>query len=130
MADDQTTPEVTDLGAIQGSGDDTIPSAPGSIPVTEIRPQDTETLVEAAPADFTKEDVGTFSLRYRGVVPQLVITGGTIVPSVITAVDGNGNIVAEFEARPAKRITSRLLPEDPNQLGCATADCKPFYIVK
>ncbi|MFI5671993.1 hypothetical protein [Streptomyces sp. NPDC051704] len=72
-----------------------------------------------------------FSVRYKGARPTLVLTGGTVVPSVITVVDGDGNILAEYEARPAsKRITSRLLPDDQNELGCATPDCRPISLTK
>ncbi|WP_457033568.1 hypothetical protein [Kitasatospora sp. P5_F3] len=127
------TPEVIDLGAIPGSGDGPAAPAPGSIQVTELHPQGAgdSGLTEVAPADVQKEDWGVFSVRYRGARPQLVVTGGTIVPSVIVAVDGNGNILAEYEARPAtKRITSRLLPEDQNDIACATPDCKPISLTR
>ncbi|MFE9139443.1 hypothetical protein [Streptomyces sp. NPDC007355] len=125
------TPEVTDLGAIPGSGDGPTGPAVGSIPVTEIHPEADSGLTVVEPADVKAEDVGLFSVRYRGSVPTLVLTGGTIVPSLITVVDGSGNILAEYEARPApKRITSRLLPDDQNDLVCATPDCKPISLTK
>ncbi|WP_328310265.1 hypothetical protein OG432_11040 [Streptomyces sp. NBC_00442] len=129
MADEQAAPENFDLGAIQGSGDGPALPELGSIPVTEIHPESESGLTEVAPADVKKEDIGMFSVRYKGSVPTLVLTGGTIVPSLITVVDGSGNILAEYEARPApKRITSRLLPEDQNDLVCATPDCKPISL--
>ncbi|WP_327267163.1 hypothetical protein OG444_40275 (plasmid) [Streptomyces sp. NBC_01232] len=125
------TPEVTDLGAIPGSGDGPAGPALGSIPVTEIHPEADSGLTVVEPADVKAEDVGLFSVRYRGSVPTLVLTGGTIVPSLITVVDGSGTILAEYEARPApKRITSRLLPDDQNELGCATPDCKPISLTR
>lgn len=131
MADEQTAPEEFDLGTIQGTGDGPALSAPGSIPVTEIRPESESGLTEVAPADVKKEDIGMFSVRYKGSVPTLVLTGGTIVPSLITVVDGSGNILAEYEARPApQRITSRLLPDDQNDLVCATPDCKPISLTR
>ncbi|MFD3536418.1 hypothetical protein [Streptomyces sp. NPDC058664] len=84
-----------------------------------------------APADVKAEDVGLFSVRYRGSVPTLVLTGGTIVSSLITVVDASGSILAEYEARPApKRIASRLLPDDQSELVCATPDCKPISLTK
>ncbi|MCX4674149.1 hypothetical protein OG413_02255 [Streptomyces sp. NBC_01433] len=127
------TPEVTDLGAIPGSGDGPAAPAPGSIQVTEIRPEggSDSGLTVLAAADVQAQDVGTFSVRYRGSVPQLVVSGGTTVPSVITVVDGSGNILAEYQARPAtQRITGRLLPEDQTLLGCATPDCLPISLTK
>ncbi|GLZ37954.1 hypothetical protein [Actinokineospora sp. NBRC 105648] len=125
------TPEVTDLGAIPGSGDGPAAPAPGSIQVTEIHPEDDSgsALTVVAPIDVQAEDWGTFSVRYRGARPQLVVTGGTTVPSVIVVVDGAGNILAEYQARPAtQRITSRMLPDDQNELVCATPDCKPISL--
>ncbi|MFZ3492340.1 hypothetical protein ACODT5_03705 [Streptomyces sp. 5.8] len=123
--------EVTDLGAIPGSGDGPAAPALGSIPVTEIRPEADSGLTVVAPADVKAEEVGLFSIRYRGLVPTLVLTGGTIVPSLITVVDGSGNVLAEYEARPApKRIASRMLPEDQNDLVCATPDCRPLSLTK
>ncbi|MGW7029108.1 hypothetical protein ACWGFX_18205 [Streptomyces xanthophaeus] len=133
MSDDASIPEVTDLGAIPSSGDGSQAPVLGSIPVTEIHPKaEAESgLSVVAPADVKAEDVGLFSVRYRGLVPTLVLTGGTIVPSVITVVDGSGNVLAEYEARPApQRITSRLLPDNQNDLVCATPDCKPITLSK
>ncbi|MGG8405264.1 hypothetical protein ACM614_01080 [Streptomyces sp. 12297] len=43
-----------------------------------------------------------FSVRYRGSVPTLVLTGGTIVPSLITVVDGSGTILAEYRHAPPR----------------------------
>ncbi|MFD6879985.1 MULTISPECIES: hypothetical protein [unclassified Streptomyces] len=129
MSDAAPSPEITDLGAIPSSGDGPAAPAPGSIQVTEIRPAGETGLAVVAVSDVQAEDVGTFSLRYRGSVPQLVVTGGTIVPSIITVVDGSGNVLAEYQARPApKRIASRRLPEDQNELGCATPDCLPISL--
>ncbi|QRV39238.1 hypothetical protein I6J42_34805 (plasmid) [Streptomyces californicus] len=131
MADEQTTPEEFDLGAIQGTGDGPALPAPGSIPVTEIRPESESGLTEVAVADVTAENRGMLSVRYKGVRPTLVLTGGTVVPSIITVVDGDGHILAEYEARPAaKRITSRSLPEDQNELESATPDCKPISLTR
>ncbi|MEU8523813.1 hypothetical protein ACGFSI_35405 [Streptomyces virginiae] len=125
------TPEVTDLGAIPGSGDGPAAPALGSIPVTEIHPEADSGLTVVAPADVKAEDVGMFSVRYKGSVPTLVLTGGTIVPSLITVVDGSGNILAEYEARPAPmRIASRMLPNDQNEIVCATPDCKPISLAR
>lgn len=127
------TPEVTDIGAIPGSGDGPAAPSPGSIQVTEIRPQDDSDsgLTTVSAADVQADDVGTFSVRYRGTVPQLVVTGGTTVPSVIVVVDGAGNVLAEYQARPAtKRITSRMIPEDQNEFGCATPDCLPISLTR
>lgn len=131
MSDEQATPEVTDLGAIQGSGDGPALPELGSIPVTAIRPESESGLTEVAVADVKAEDRGMFSVRYKGARPTLVLTGGTVVPSVITVVDGDGNTIAEYEARPAvKRITIRLLPDDQNDLACATPDCKPISLTR
>ncbi len=131
MSDATPSPESTDLGAIPGSGDGPAAPALGSIPVTEIHPEADSGLTVVAPADVKTEDVGLFSVRYKGLVPTLVLTGGTIVPSLITVVDGSGNVLAEYEARPApKRITSRMLPDDQNDLVCATPDCKPISLTK
>lgn len=106
----------------------------GSIPMTEIKPE--EAVLEVVPvAEVKAEDVGTFSVRYTGRVPQLVVTGGTVVPSVLTVVDGSGNILAEYTARPATTteepagVTSRLIPIDQNQLvGCTSPECNPIYL--
>ncbi|WP_158866817.1 hypothetical protein [Streptomyces xanthophaeus] len=132
MSDVTPSPEeVVDLGAVPGSGDGPTGPALGSIPVTEIRPEADSGLTVVAPADVKAEDVGLFSVRYRGSVPTLVLTGGTIVPSLITVVDGSGHVLAEYEARPApKQITSRLLPEDQNDIVCATPDCKPISLTR
>lgn len=106
----------------------------GAIPMTEIKPE--ETALDVVPvAEVKAEDVGTFSVRYTGRVPQLVVTGGTVVPSVLTVVDESGNILAEYTARPATTaqepavVTSRLIPIDQNQLvGCSTPDCHPVNL--
>ncbi|MFD3701262.1 hypothetical protein ACFWUZ_34980 [Streptomyces sp. NPDC058646] len=98
--------------------------------MTEIHPEADSGLTVVERADVKAEDVGMFSVRYRGSVPTLVLTDGTIVPSIITVVDGSGSVLAEYEARPAPmRITSRL-PEDQNELGCATPDCKPISLTR
>ncbi|WP_406083493.1 hypothetical protein [Streptomyces virginiae] len=131
MSDATPSPEVTDLGAIPGSGGGPAGPAPGSIPVTVIHPEADSGLTVIAPAEVKAEEVGLFSVRYRGLVPTLVLTGGTIVPSLITVVDGSGNVLAEYEARPApKRIASRMLPDDQNDLVCATPDCKPISLTR
>lgn len=63
--------------------------------------------------------------------PKLVVTGGTVVPSVLTVVDGAGNVLANYTAGPATPPSkARLLPEDQTDLGCATPDCKPFSLRK
>ncbi|MFC8957382.1 hypothetical protein ACFT8P_32805 [Streptomyces sp. NPDC057101] len=125
------TPEVTDLGAIPSSGDGPTAPALGSIPVTEIHPETASGLTVVEPADVKAEDVGLFSVRYKGLVPTLVLTGGTIAPSLITVVDGAGNILGEYEARPApKRIASRAVPVDQNDLVCATPDCRSISWTK
>ncbi|WP_405633829.1 hypothetical protein [Streptomyces sp. NBC_01174] len=131
MSDAAPHPEVTDLGSIPGSGDGPAAPAPGSFPDTEIHPDAESSLTVVAPADVKAEDVDMFSVRYKGLVPTLVLTGGSIVPSLITVVDGSGNVLAEYEARPAPtRIASRRLPEDQNDLVCATPDCKPLSLAK
>ncbi|MGW1520743.1 hypothetical protein [Streptomyces sp. NPDC002287] len=126
MPDITPEPEVTELGTLEGSGDGPALPPLGSIPTTVIHPEDESRLPEIPVADVKAEDVGTFSIRYRGSVPQLVVTGGTIVPSLITVVDAEGYILAEYEARPAPapRITSRLIPEDQNELGCVSENCR------
>ncbi|MFD8632420.1 MULTISPECIES: hypothetical protein [Streptomyces] len=133
----EITPEtgITDLGTLQGTGDGPASPDVSRIPVTEIKPEGGEDgLVQVPVAEVTAEDVGTFSIRYVGRVPQLVVTGGTIVPSIVTAVDGAGNVLAEYTARPATTttaapVTSRLLPIDQHQIiGCTTPDCFPVSL--
>ncbi|MEU7415089.1 MULTISPECIES: hypothetical protein [Streptomyces] len=130
----ETTPqsEITDLGALQATEGGPASPDVSSIPVTEIKPEGEATLVQVAQADVTPQDVGTFSVRYVGQVPQLVVTGGSVVPSVVTVVDGSGNVLAEYVARPAaapKPVSSRLLPLDQHQIiGCVTPDCFPVSL--
>ncbi|MFJ6620024.1 hypothetical protein ACIQOW_20925 [Kitasatospora sp. NPDC091335] len=125
---------ATDLGALSGDGggDGGTGITRGAIPVTDITP--VETLQEVPVAEVRAEDVGTFSLRYTGRVPQLVVTGGSVVPSVITVVDATGAVLAEYAARPATEQfpavrTSRALPIDQNQIvGCAGPGCAPISL--
>ncbi|MFI8085886.1 hypothetical protein ACIF6L_34490 [Kitasatospora sp. NPDC086009] len=127
---------TTDLGALTGDGGGSGGTGitRGTIPVTDVTPA--EVSLQAVPvAEVQAEDVGTFSVRYTGRVPQLVVTGGTVVPSVLTVVDATGAVVAEYTARPATTTqlpvgpTSRLLPIDQNQLiGCGSPDCVPVSL--
>ncbi|MFF2964876.1 hypothetical protein ACFVT1_39785 [Streptomyces sp. NPDC057963] len=57
----------------------------GLIPATEVKP----------------EDAGLLSLRYVDGVPQLVVSGGTVIPTGLTVVDASGNAVAEYTGGPA-----------------------------
>ncbi|MER5618922.1 hypothetical protein [Streptomyces sp. NPDC002215] len=54
----------------------------GLIPATEVK----------------SEDIGTLSLRHVDGQPQLVVSGGTLVPAELTVVDGAGNAVAAYAA--------------------------------
>ncbi|MFJ6798924.1 hypothetical protein [Streptomyces sp. NPDC091268] len=133
-SEDGQADEVTDLGAIQGTESSSEGTSLGRIPVTEIKPEPSG--LELVPVgEVQPEDVGMFSVRYTGRMPQLVLTGGTVVPSVLTVVDGAGNILAEYTARAATTTqgtigaTSRALPIDQNQLvGCPTPDCNPISL--
>ncbi|MEV6421635.1 hypothetical protein [Streptomyces sp. NPDC051662] len=126
--------DVTDLGVLTGTGDGSPGITRDSIPVTDITPG--EATLETVPAaEVGPQDVGTFSVRYTGPTPQLVVNGGTVVPSVIAVVDGTGAVVAEYVARPAgvgqrpAGVTGRTLAVDQNQLvGCATPDCQPISL--
>ncbi|MEU9623872.1 hypothetical protein ACFVZJ_31740 [Streptomyces sp. NPDC058322] len=128
-------PGAADLGALtgDGGGDGGTGITRGSIPVTDITPVEA-TLQEVPVAEVRAEDVGTFSVRYIGRVPQLVVTGGSVVPSVITVVDATGAVLAEYTARPATEQfpavrASRALPIDQNQLiGCAGPSCTPITL--
>ncbi|MFF1904818.1 hypothetical protein [Kitasatospora sp. NPDC058218] len=57
--------------------------------------------------EVNPEDVGTLSLRYVDGVPQLVVSGGTVVPAGLTVVDGTGNAVAVYNAGPVPVAQSR-----------------------
>lgn len=130
-------PGATDLGALtgDGGGDGGTGITRGTVPVTDITPGEA-TLQEVPVAEVQAEDVGTFSVRYTGRVPQLVVTGGSVVPSVITVVDATGAVLAEYTARPATAQfpavrTSRPLPIDQNQLvGCAGPSCTPISLTR
>lgn len=133
MSETPLPTEATDLGAIPGT-EDIIQAKPTAFPVTEISSEDSG-LQTVPVAEVKPEDVGTFSLRYHGRTPQLVVTGGTVVPSVLTVVDGAGNTLAEYTARPATPAqgptapSSRAFPMDQNQLiGCSTPDCTPITL--
>ncbi|WP_327255826.1 hypothetical protein [Streptomyces sp. NBC_01244] len=101
MSDTTPQPEVTDLGAIPGTGGSATQPELSGIPVTEIEPDSEIGLTQVPAAEVAAEDVGTLSIRYIGTVPQLVVTGGNVVPSLITVVDGSGTVLAEYAGRPA-----------------------------
>ncbi|MFI6998358.1 hypothetical protein [Nocardia sp. NPDC050175] len=127
------TPEApsTDLGSIEGTAGGAESTDLGEITVTEIQ-SEAAGLTVVPLGEIEREDVGTFSVRYNGTVPQLV-SGGSIVPSLISVVDGSGKVVAEYTARAvdpaATPPKARALPIDQNQLvGCAGPNCKPISL--
>ncbi|MFI6170406.1 hypothetical protein ACIBCN_26740 [Nocardia sp. NPDC051052] len=74
MSDEQITPENTELG---------------ENPATEI---------EIKPEE--PEEVAMLSLRYVDGVPTLVVSGGTVAPAAIIAVDSSGTPVALYTGGP------------------------------
>ncbi|MFJ1795553.1 hypothetical protein [Kitasatospora griseola] len=94
MSDQQdTTPEITDLGAIPGTETDTERIDLKTIPMTEVKP----------------EDVGTLSLRYVDGVPVLVVSGGKAIPVSLGVVNESGNPVAAYTAGAAPAPTRTAL---------------------
>ncbi len=79
--------EVTDLGAIPRTDGGTAAPNLGQIPSTEVKP----------------EDMGMLSLRYVDGVPQLVVSGGTALPAILTVVDASGKAVGAYTAGPVAR---------------------------
>ncbi|OKI49407.1 hypothetical protein AMK17_37740 [Streptomyces sp. CB00072] len=67
-----------------------IPAGEGEAGQTALRPFPV--------TEVTPDEVGMVSVRYVEGTPQLVITGGTVIPAVLTAVDGSGDVVAEYTA--------------------------------
>ncbi|MGW8782589.1 hypothetical protein ACWGNM_31625 [Streptomyces sp. NPDC055796] len=74
------TAQVT---AVQGGQDSAQETDLGRIPADQVKP----------------EDIGTLSLRYVDGQPQLVVSGGTVIPAGLTVVDGAGNAVAAYAAQ-------------------------------
>ncbi|MFD8440485.1 hypothetical protein ACFV2I_36220 [Streptomyces microflavus] len=77
---DETSASAIDFEAVPGAEGGLQRTAVDNIPMTEIRSQ----------------EVGTFSVRYVDGRPQLVVTGGTVIPPVLTVLDGSGSVVAEY----------------------------------
>lgn len=77
---DETSAPAVEFEAVPGAEGGIQRVALGSIPMTEIRSQ----------------EVGTFSVRYVDGTPHLVVTGGTVIPPVLTVLDGSGSVVAEY----------------------------------
>ncbi|MFD4926178.1 hypothetical protein ACFWNE_33380 [Streptomyces goshikiensis] len=63
------------------------------IPASEVKP----------------EDMGALSLRYVDGVPQLVVSGGTVIPAGLTVVDGAGNAVASYTADSSGNALAKTL---------------------
>ncbi|MGW2860844.1 hypothetical protein [Streptomyces sp. NPDC001205] len=57
-------------------------------------------------AEVKPEDIGALSLRYVDGQPQLVVSGGTMIPAGLTVVDASGNAVATYAAGPASAANS------------------------
>ncbi|MFJ1795554.1 hypothetical protein [Kitasatospora griseola] len=57
--------------------------------------------------EVNPEDVGALSLRYVDGVPQLVISGGTVIPAALRIVDQSGTPVATYTAGPLPTNTTR-----------------------
>ncbi|MFI6471418.1 hypothetical protein ACIBL5_14365 [Streptomyces sp. NPDC050516] len=55
------------------------------------------------------EDIGALSLRYVDGVPQLSVSGGTVIPAGLPVVDGAGNAVAAYTAGTASKLHPRAL---------------------
>lgn len=138
MSEEQDARKVIDVGAIPSTVIDN--DTPGTVPASEegglvipstVIESEQAGPVEISASEFTREDLGTFSVRYRGTIAELVVTGGTVVPSVLTVVDGDGNLLAQYTAGPAAPPSrARMLPDDQNELICATPDCKPISLRK
>ncbi|WP_406399717.1 hypothetical protein OH805_11660 [Streptomyces sp. NBC_00879] len=84
----------------------------------QATPQATELPIIPA-AEVNPEDVGTLSLRYVDGVPQLVVSGGTVVPTGLTVLDSSGNVVALYTAGAA--------PKAVRSSGLYTADMTVIF---
>ncbi|MFI1942779.1 hypothetical protein ACH46F_02865 [Streptomyces virginiae] len=101
MSDTTPQAEGFDMDTVPGTeGVSTRPGLSG-IPVTEIKPDGEMGPTRVPPAEIPAQDIGTLSIRYIGAVPQIVVTGGHIVPSSLTVVDGSGTVLAAYAGRPA-----------------------------
>ncbi|MFE7267807.1 hypothetical protein ACFU9B_38300 [Streptomyces sp. NPDC057592] len=89
---DYRTPsaQIESAGSSQEQGTSEV-TALGLIPATEVKP----------------EDAGLLSLRYVDGVPQLVVSGGTVIPTGLTVVDASGNAVAEYTGGPASTTSTQ-----------------------
>ncbi|MFD4123624.1 hypothetical protein ACFWIN_05950 [Streptomyces sp. NPDC127049] len=91
-------PDETSVPAIEFEAAPEVENGPqraalGNIPMTEIGSQ----------------DVGTFSVRYVDGTPQLVVTGGTVIPPVLTVLDGSGSVVAEYTTSRSRSRSHDIL---------------------
>lgn len=111
MADEQTSP-FENTGTV--SKWSRAASAEG-----QIASEDTDAVLIPA-TEVKPEDVGTLSLRYVGNVPQLVVSGGTVIPAELTVMDASGNAVAAYAARPEAAGRSQVFSTADDNQGAVT----------
>ena len=74
-------------------------------PAAENTASDATKLIPAS--EVKPEDITTLSLRHVDGVPQLVVSGGKVIPAELTVVDASGKAVATYTAGAATQ--ARLL---------------------
>ncbi|MFD7497971.1 hypothetical protein ACFV8T_37455 [Streptomyces sp. NPDC059832] len=67
-------------------------------------------------AEVNPEHVGALSLRYVDGQPQLVVSGGTVIPAGLTVVDGSGDPVAPYIAGKVVSSTTFSMTDSLNKL--------------
>lgn len=85
----ETTPEANSHGPAPAQYQ---PAAtePALIPASQVKP----------------EDIGTLAIEYRDGQPVIVISGGTVIPAGLTAVDASENAVATYSVNPTVPVGS------------------------
>ncbi|WP_330252929.1 hypothetical protein OG874_44010 [Nocardia sp. NBC_00565] len=95
--------------------------------MTESQPESNDIELVTIPAtQVTPEDVGALSVRYTDGVPELVLTGGRVVPKNLAVTDGAGNVLASYTTVSIARSASVSMPPD-TQNGLYTADMTVIF---
>ncbi|MFI6956431.1 hypothetical protein ACIBJI_23515 [Nocardia sp. NPDC050408] len=82
-------------------------------------------LVVVPATEVALEDVGALSVRYTDGVPELVLTGGRVVPTLLPVTDGAGNLLATYTAGAAEPATP--IPIVAARNGLYTADMTVIF---